>query len=111
MADWTIKQNDDAPAISALLSYSDDSIPDLTGASVVCKWRPTSGGAKKEGAATIDDLPTARVTRSWNTGGNTDDTATAGDFNVEWEVTFSNNKKTTFPAEGYMSLKITDDLD
>ena len=107
MADWTLKQNDDAPAIEALLSYDDGSVPSSM-SSVVCKIRLSSGGSLVTGGTdSIMDAGTARVRHDWSDGG----IAAPGTYNVEWEVTFTGGRKTTFPAQGYMTLEITDDLD
>ena len=112
MADFQIKQADTSPSISYDLTYDDLTKPDLTGATVIFRWKPVDGGTAKQGVAVVDGDGTgvnpARVRYVWVSG----DTSVAGSHNAEWEVTFAGGKIGTFPnGPTFISLLITDDLD
>ena len=107
MTVYQMKRNDTRPRPDALLRCSDGSIPDLTSASVL--FIATYQGStvvKINAAATILDVPTASVEYPITA----DDSDTAGNFNVEWEVTFADASVMTFPTTGYDLLVIGGDL-
>jgi hypothetical protein len=111
---FTIKRNDLLPIYRAQLLQGDpetgDSLPvDLTEAdSVKFIMSLASGGtgvAKVSSPATIDDPANGIVSYTW-TGS---DTSLEGTFNVEFEVLFA-TKPQTFPADGYLTVKVVADL-
>lgn len=95
-----IKQNDTKPSITAQL-LSDGSAVDLTGATVKFHM-----GSTIDAAATITDAATGNVRYDWASG----DTATAGTYNAEFEVTFSDGKIETFPNDEYLLIVITEEV-
>lgn len=114
-ADWSMKQHDHRPSIQATLSA--DLSP--AGTTVNFIMRPTLSGAVKVNAAAVivgtriitpvtgDPYTVTDVRYDWATG----DTDTAGQFQAEWQVTWTGGKKQTFPTETYHSLEILADLD
>ena len=95
-----IKQNDTKPSLSVQL-LSDGSAVDLTGAMVKFHM-----GTIIDAAATIVNAATGNVKYNWAVG----DTATAGKFNAEFEVTFSDGTVETFPNDGYLLINIMEEL-
>lgn len=111
-AEAWIKQNDTSPSISHVLSYSDATKPNLTGATVRFKWKPAAaGGAMKQGICVITGNPAVDATVRYDWG-SASDTAVAGAHLGEYEVTYANGRVETFPNEKpYIEFEITDDLD
>lgn len=101
MSRFIIKQNDTSPAIRQELT-SDGEVVDLSGASVSFIME-----GKFDRTASIVDAAAGLVSYSWQAG----DTATAGEFRSEWEVTFSDGKVETFPNAGYITIDIRPELD
>jgi Rib/alpha/Esp surface antigen-like repeat protein len=54
----------------------------------------------------VVDAETDRVSYAWQAG----DTDTPGDYMAEWEVTYEDGKKKTFPVAGPLPLEIIGDL-
>lgn len=111
MADFVIKQNDTRPKLVVALRDDvdgEDVAVDLTLAtSVKFLMRPAAGGAAKVSkAAAITDAVNGVVTYTWEAA-NTD---TVDAFEAEIEVTWNDGGIETFPAEGYISVDITDDI-
>ena len=108
MTVYEAKQNDTRPRPDATLRYSDGSIPDLTGASVKFLAREMGGDGVPliDASATITDVPTAAVEYVLTA----DDTAEAGSFYAEWEVTFADGTVQTFPTRGFDVLLIGGDI-
>jgi hypothetical protein len=108
MADFAIKRNDTAPSLVATLRDAEGVAVNLTGATVdLIMAAATTGTVKVNTAATLTDAANGIVTYNWLAA----DTSTAGDFNAEFEVTYSGGKKQTFPTDGYIKIVITADLD
>lgn len=102
-----IKQNDTSPALVGQLFNPDGSNPDLTGATVKFIMRSSSGGAAKvDASATVVTASTGRVKYTWSAG----DTDTVGEYEGEFEVTFSGGAVQTYPNKGYLKIEVTDDL-
>lgn len=93
MADFTIKQNDTSPTISVVLNGANGSPIDLSGATVVFKMGKSSGTLKVNETITVASPSSGRVTYDWSEG----DTDTSGTYFAEFEVTYYNGKKETFP--------------
>lgn len=106
-ADFTIKQGDLLPAISASLTDSTGAAVDLTGASAAFVLRSSTAAAPVvNAAATVTAATAGKVSYSWATG----NTGTAGDYQAEWIITFPGGGKQTFPSVGYTSVSIQENL-
>ena len=106
-ADFYIKQNDLLPVITATLKDGDKNPVDLsTATSVKFLMRKVGASAAKvNAAAAITDAVGGDVTYSW-VGTDTD---TTGDYQAEWEVNWG-TKTETFPNDGWLRVKILDDI-
>ena len=109
MADFTIKRNDTAPALGPFtLRDADGAAVNLTGTTSRKLTVRTTGGAVLFSAPcqTID-LATGRLSYQWSAA----NTATAGQYEWEVEVTWGDGRKQTFPTIGSMTLEVAPDLD
>lgn len=115
MADFTIKQGDTRPGMTAQLK--DNEVPiDLTAAtSVTFKMAPDAGGSLTvDSPCVFIDRDTGIVMYEWTTG----DTATVGFYNIEFEIVWADLGVETVPnddVEGndgpYYIVEIKADLD
>jgi len=102
-----IKENDTSPALRAVLKDSDGVAVDLTGASVRFHMRNTSNNnVVVDKAATIVTAASGIVAYNWQA----DDITVVGQFEIEFEVTFSDGGIQTFPNQGYGTVVVADDL-
>lgn len=101
-----IKQNDTSPSLRATLIDGDGDAVNLTGASVRFHMRDASGTTKVDAVASIITAASGIVQYSWAVG----DTDTVGVFAAEFEVTYSDTSVGTFPNNGYITVKIRDDI-
>ena len=107
MATATIKQYDTAITFNDTLT-KDGSPVDLTGASV--KFLMKKGATLYEATASI--VVAASGTVKFDVFGATPTFPTAaGDWEQEWEVTFTDSSKLTFPSGSYNTVTIMKDLD
>lgn len=105
--EFTIKAGDTRPSLVATLRNPDGSSPDLTGATVALVYRRQDcPGAPVERAMTVVSALGARVQYDWVAA----DTATAGRYRAEIEVTFADANVTTYPNGDYIRLTIYDEL-
>lgn len=116
---FTIKRDDTLPKIR-VQCWDDEAktqktdLTLATGVAFHMMDREQSGLAvptlKVEAAAAIVGAPTDGVVEyAWIDGN--DDTDTEGTFFAEFEVNWSGSLRTTFPNDGYIIIKIPDDLD
>jgi len=102
----TYKRNDRLPPLDAVLVDADDAVVDLTGATVKFIMRaPGAETAKVDATATVVTPASGEVRYSW--GAN--DLDTVGFYRGEFEVTTGGLKR-TFPAEGFVSVFVTEDV-
>lgn len=109
MADFIVKQDDRREPIERTLKGSDGVAVNLTGSTVRFLMRgpvPGSSTLKVNTGATIVDAPTGKVRYSWAAG----DTDTQGLFEAEFEVTFGDGTRQTFPNDGFISVLVAEDL-
>jgi hypothetical protein len=100
MATFYIKQNDTRPSLYAQL-LQDGSVVDLTGCTVLFGLR---GMDAKE--AVITDAATGNVRYDWEA----EDTATTGNYQAEFEVTFADATVETFPNNDYLTIVIMEEV-
>jgi hypothetical protein len=101
-----LKRNDTKDTISYTMTYADGTPVNLTGATV----RFVMGKGKTliaNSAATIISASAGKVEYTLKES----DTLVAGNYNAEFEVTFSTGKVKTFPSDGYISIKIQPNVD
>lgn len=108
MTDFSIKQNDTRPAIEVQLV---DSLHDprlLDNATEVRFYMEDvdTGSTVVDQPATIINEDEGRVTYAWQDG----DTETAGRYEAEFEVTYTDGNVETFPNNGYIEVYIDDDV-
>lgn len=101
-----IKRNDTAPPFRAILKDGDGDIVNVTGATVRFHMNKRDGTAVVNAAATINSATAGDVEYNWDAA----DTALAGIYNAEFEVTYANTTVETFPNKGYEEVRVTEDL-
>lgn len=105
IATFNLKTGDTSPA----LLYRLDPAVNLAGASVVFNMRPRGGGAVvvDRAAASIEGDPSEGVVRyDWDPA----DTAAAGRFEAEFEVTYTDGTVETFPNADFIVVNIMGDI-
>ena len=100
-----IKQGDTSPAIEYVLSP--DTV-NLTAATVVFNMRAVNGTVKvnRQAATVTTATGTPTVQYDWQVA-NTD---TAGVFQAEFEVTYSDLSVETFPNDGFIAVQIVGEI-
>jgi hypothetical protein len=103
----TYKQGDRLPSLNISAVTSDGSAYDLTGATVVFNMRTADGLTIKvnRSAATLVSGPAGTLRYDWATG----DLDTAGDYHAEFECTIA-GRKLTVPTNGYIPVRVLDDI-
>jgi len=102
-----IKQNDTRPILAATLIDGDGSAVNLDGATVAFKMRKVSTTVSVvDASATIADATNGEVTYTWSAS----DTATVGEYEGEFQVTYADSGIQTFPNSNYIEIEITDDI-
>lgn len=110
MADFYVKQHDTAPPIQVPLPdvTQVSGALNLTGCTVAFIMRAVQGTVPKvNSAAIVINAVGGIVQYQWVSP----DTDTAGDYQAEFQVTFANGTKQTFPDPNYLLITITPDLD
>ena len=108
MATYYVKQNDVGSVTpQTFLQDANGDAVNLTSASV--RFLMAAPGVDPVVAedAEVVDADTGEVRYTWLEG----DLDDAGYYRAEWEVTYSNDAVETFPADGYISVVIREDLD
>lgn len=104
---FIIKQGDTSPAMVAALKTPDRQPVDLTGATVEFHMRfvptdETPSATPVSAAAQIVDASAGEVRYAWGPT----DTAVAGDWDAEFQVTFPGGAIETYPNNGYIEVSI-----
>jgi hypothetical protein len=101
---FRIKRGDTVPAIRYAL-FPETVV--LTGATVRFKMRARNGSVILDvGAVVVTATGTPTVEYSWQAG----DTATAGLYEAEFRVTYADGKIETFPNEGFIQVRVNQDV-
>jgi hypothetical protein len=104
---FVIKQNDTSPALLATLRDAAGAAINLTGATIRFHMRRSGRTTVTvDAAATIVTADSGAVRYDWDAA----DTATAGVFEAEFEVTYSDASIETFPNNKNIPVTITDDI-
>lgn len=105
--DFEIKQGDHLPTIRRVLTGGDE-VQDLTDAASIRFLMRAKGSTVLaiNQTAVFVDRAAGLAEYPWAP----DDTATVGVYEAEFEVTWPGAKVETFPGDGYISLRIWDDL-
>lgn len=103
---FTIKQNDTAPSVEAVLKNSAGTAVDLTGATVNFHMKDLGGTVVVDAAASVTDASGGTVQYDWDAA----DTDTAGTFYAEFEVEYPDGTIETFPNTGSVAVKIVKEL-
>lgn len=103
---FTLKENDTKPVLSVILQYADGTAVVLTGASVYFVMRDRQGIVKMVGTATVITAASGEVQYQWQVG----DTDTAGLYEAEFMVVYSDGAVETVPSDGYLSIRVLPQL-
>lgn len=103
-----MKRHDTAPPFEATLRDGAGAVVDLAGATARFLMRRASPprGVITDAAATVINAAGGRVRYSWAAA----DTAVAGIFDAEVEITFADTTIQTFPSSGNHRVVISDDV-
>src|SRR3954467_11020974 len=103
MSVWFMAQRATAPPLVAQLLGGDGAPVNLAGATVRVQTYPSIGApALLDTPATVTDALHGTVQYNWSAGG----TATAGEFLMQWWVTFAGGQLERFPTPGYDLLHV-----
>lgn len=104
---FTIKQGDTSPSLLANLVLPDKTPAQLAGSTVLFHMRNSRGtGSTLVGSATIVNASAGQVRYDWDPA----DTALVGDYEAEFQVTYSDGKIETFPNDGFLEVSIPEQL-
>ncbi len=109
--DLIIKKNDLQPYYYAQVKNSDDTVINLTGATIVCTMKDIQTGTLKVNRSSIGinitDAVNGKFEYQWQTG-NTD---TAGKYYIEFEINPASGGKFTVPTDNSAVILIKESLD
>lgn len=104
---FQIKQSDTSPILEATLTTAAGVAIDLSGASVRFHMRRAGATATVvDAAATVVTAASGIVRYAWQAA----DTASAGSYVCEFEVTYSDSTIETFPNSGYIRVDVLGDI-
>ena len=114
MSDFTIKEGADFPNLQARLKIKDGTTATLTGATVrFSMWLRKDHSLKiNRVLATIEsatppaDADDPNVSYPWASG----DTDTPGEYEGEFEVTYTDSSIEIFPDRAYISIRVGDSM-
>lgn len=104
---FKLKTNDRSPILQSSIEDAAGNKIDLTGATVRFQMKRYNSSTKKiDSPALIYDEENGIVRYHWQVG----DTDVGGSYLGEFEVTYSDGIKETFPNSGYIQIDILDDV-
>ena len=106
MYDVTLKRGDTRHAIRAVLKDADGDPVNLIDCQVKFKMAPLLRPVTINRAAHIENTDAGEVWVVWVPG----ETDTSGIYRAEFEVTYDDGRRETFPNTGYISIQILSDL-
>lgn len=109
MSRHEIKRNDTRPYWPVTLEFDDQSVPDITSATIYIVCRNYDDGTfkfKDETTVFVTDGPAGQL--EWRP--TADQVDTPGRFDVEWEVHFTDGTQQTFPTRAYDRLTVVGDI-
>ena len=108
MADFNIKTGDLLPEIAATLKNADGTVISLLNASRVQFHMRLRGTTVLlvDGDCSIDDAAGGQVSYEWQEG----DFSAAGEYEGEFEITYTSGKVLTVPNNKHLSIVITGEL-
>jgi hypothetical protein len=104
--DVILKRGDTRTCIKAVLKNTAGISVDLTGCKVRFKMAPLGRLAVIDRVAHIQDATAGEVWQVWAPG----ETDTAGVYRAEFQVQYPDGRRETFPNDGYVSVRILDDI-
>jgi hypothetical protein len=104
---FEIKQHDLEPPLVIDVSGSAGDLSTVASWKVIAKQGDAAAWTDTGPTVVVGTPPTsASITHNWVAG----QTDTAGDQRVEAEATWPGGRKQTFPADGYVTVKVVPDL-
>ncbi len=108
MADFSLKAGDRLPSIRATLSTGGTAVDLSTATGVDFIMRADNANAPKVNSpAIVVDAVSGIVRYDWTVA----DTDAPGKYKAEWEVTWADGKRQTFPTLTYHEVDVLADLD
>lgn len=107
MTKFRIKSGDTKPYIQAVLTDSDGTVIDLTGATAKFNLGDSTFASYFTGTATITDESAGELEYRWD---GTTDNNTPGTYYGEFEITYSDSKIQTFPADNTLIVEVYQDF-
>ena len=106
-ADFTIKQGDTSPVLTDTLTLSNGSAQNLTGCTVNLVMRNIiSPTPIINDVAAIVSAAAGTVSYTFNAN----ETSLAGDYQASWAVTFANGTVQQWPTDGYIWIRVEENL-
>lgn len=103
LKEFRIVEGDRLPELVATFTDANGAAIDISGLSVqFAMTNAESGTNKVNAAAVIVDGPTGRAKYSWLAV----DTDTPGYYRAHFRVTYSGSRKSTFPNDGYIFVRV-----
>lgn len=100
--EFFIKRRDTSPALLFQISPP----VNLVGATVRFHMRDAAGTVVVDAAGSVPVLPNPTLRYEWTTP----DTTTGGSFEAEFEVTYGDGTIETWPNDGYITIRIWEDI-
>lgn len=106
MRTFTIKENDTAPELIAILKDINGPVNLATAISVILHMGPKRGPLKINSPVLVSNPSAGEVTYQWQTV----DTNNPGIYHAEFEVHWNDGRIETFPSEGVLYIEVTEEI-